>query len=257
MRTALWETIGTWVPGPVTRHIEDSFDTRVPCKRDAFSFNVTVREVWSRQGRPDDLALAVAARKEAHRATVRQQLRLISRRYPPYASALVEHTANEDLGHTEPVADEPGLTCTCSFEAAPDEVLVEHLQQAERDRLTAEANHDAMTRNLERLEAIERRWLGFLRLLGRDALGPAIARLVGDQELADAIARYAEQQEQVTQDLRDLCDTATEAYREKGLYELVMTTDNAFKRLLDHISPEAASSLNGHGQNGRRPYPAP
>jgi hypothetical protein len=257
MKTSLWQTIGAWMPEPTDRRYEDSFHTCVPCKSDAFSFGVTVREVWSRPGRAGDLALMVATRKEAHRATIRRRLRYLSRGYPPNATALMEHKANEELGQSESVADEPGLICTCSFEATPDEALVEHLRQVERDRLTADADHDATTRNLERLEHIEKRWLDFLRQLGRDPLGSTIARLAGDQELADAIARYAAQQEQVTQDLRDLCDTATEAYREKGLYEFAMTTDNAFSRLLSHVAQETTPSPNGNGQNGHRARPAP
>jgi hypothetical protein len=252
-----WQAIGEWTSEPTTRHHEDSFDTEVPCKQDAFSFRVTVREVWSRPGSADDLAAAVVAQRPAHEATLRRRLRVISRRYPPQQSALVECHANDELGRPQPFGDEPGLTCACSFEVTPDETLIEHMQQAERTRLTAEASHDAVARNLERLEQVEKRWLAFLRQLSRDPLGLTIARLTGGPELADAIDRYAAQQEQATKELRDLCDTATDAYREKGLYDYAMTTDNAFSRLLEHINQGSGPSANGGGPNGHRPSPSP
>jgi hypothetical protein len=257
MGTRLLGAIGARAPQLTVWQYEDAFDTRVPCQHDAFSFHVTVREVWSRTSRFDDLGLVVAARKEAHRATIRRRLRAISRGYRPDASAAVEQIANEQLGRPESVADELGLTCTCSFEATPDQELVDKLRQVELERLTVEAGDEATARRLERLERIEGRWLNFLRQLGRDPLGPAIARLAGSEDLAGAIAEFGAQQEQITKDLRDLCDTATEAYREKGLYEFAMTTDNAFSRLLQHISQEPASSVNGDGLNGHRPRPAP
>jgi hypothetical protein len=256
MGTGFWEAIGARKSEPTVWYHEDNFDTRVPCQHDAFSFQVTVREIWSRPGRPDDLTLAVVARREPHRATVRRRLRVISRSCPPSTSALLEHRANEELGRPEFVAGESGLTCACSFEVMPDEALVQQLQQAERDRLAAEASHEAMTRNLECLEHIKGRWADFLRQLSRDPLGPTVAQLAGSSELADAISRFAAQQEQITRDLRDLCDTATEAYREKGAYELVMNTDNAFSRLLSHINRDSAPSANGDGRNGHRPHPA-
>jgi hypothetical protein len=256
MGTRFWDTFGGRQPEPPVQHCQDCFAIRVPCQHDAFSFQVIVREVWSRAGRTDDLEWAVAARKDSHRATVRRRLRLISRRYPPAASALLEHSANEKLGQPELVADEPGLTCTCSFEATPDKALMDKLQKAEHARLEAEAGHEATTRNLERLEQIQGRWLAFLRQLGHDPLGPAIAKLAGDEALAKAIAEFAAQREKNTKELRDLYDTATEAYREKGIYEFARTTDNALNRLLDHISPQAAPSPNGNGQNGHGPHPA-
>lgn len=256
MRPSLRRRIAAWPPKQPVRLYEDSFSTRVPCHSGAFSFNVTVWEVWARQGGARQLALAVAASQETRRAAIRQRLRCISRCYPPHASAIVEHKANEELGQPEDVEGEPGLTCTCSFEASPDEALVKELQDAEIKIVTAEAGHGATARNLEHLKAIEEHWLGFLQRLGRDPLGPAIARLAGDQQLADAITKYAAQQEQLTKDLRELCDTATEAYREKGLYEFAMTTDNAFSRLLHHITQEGQPNLNGDGGNGHRPRPA-
>lgn len=256
MSSRFWQALSPWAAEPTVWRVEDKFDTRAPCKNDAFCFDVTVCEVWSRPGRPDELTLAVAAGKEAHRATVRRRLRGISRRYPSGASAAVEHAANEELGEPAPVADDPELTCACSFEVTPDDSLVKTLQDAELKRLTAEAEGEAAARKLERLEQIEGRWLGFLRRLGSDPLGPAIARLADDEALARAIAEFAAQQERIAKDLRDLCDTATEAYREKDLYDFAMTTDNAFSRLLRHIGQEPASAPNGDGRNGHRPRPA-
>lgn len=233
----------------------DAFLVRAPCKGDAFAFQVVVREVWSRPGTADDLALAIDDVKDAYRASARVRLRTISRRFPPNLGALAEDAANKELGHPQSITGEPDLTCTWTFEVRPDEALAEHLREIERARLTAEANHDATRRNMERLEQVEQRWLGLLRNLGRDPLGPALARLVSGPELAEAIDKFVAQQEQNSKELRDLSDTASQAYREKGLWEYATATDSAFNRLLQHITNETGPSLNGQAHNGHRPPP--
>lgn len=218
------------------------FQTEVPCRGDAFTFRVTVREVWTRRGRLD--VLDVGTRKETLRTEVERRLRSVSRRYPPEASALFEHTMNAELIPAK-FADDPKLTCAYSVQVAPDERLVEHLRAMAIKRLEGDAEHDRNTRHLSHLESMQARWLDFLRQLDSDPLGHLAARLAGDEELADAIRQHASDQQRIFDDLRDLFDTATEAYRDKDVFDFVMTTDSALSRLLRHIRAEETPSPNG------------
>jgi hypothetical protein len=204
---------------------------------------VKVHELWRRQGEFDVYGLDAC--KETGRALVRRQLRAVSRRYPPEAAAVFEHAMNAELATAMTFTSDPDLTCAYSVQVAPDEGLVEHLRTTEIKRLADNAEHERQTQHLSRLEVMQGRWLAFLRQLDREPLGQLAARLAGDQGLADAIAQHTMQQQQITEDLRELCGTATEAYRDKDVFEFVMDTESAFRRLLQHIDADGTSHPNG------------
>lgn len=221
---------------------EEAFQAETPCRGDAFTFRVTIRELWTRRGRLDMLDLK--AREETQRAEVERRLRAISRRYPPEACAVFEHAMNSALTPVK-FADDPKLTCAYSVQVALDDGLVEHLRATAIKRLEGDAEHDRNAQHLDHLEAMQARWLDFLRRLESDPLGQLAARLAGDEELADAIRQHASDQQQIFEDLRDLYDTATEAYRDKDVFDFVMTTDSALSRLLRHIRVDDGPSPNG------------
>jgi hypothetical protein len=222
---------------------QDHFEVQAPCRADAFAFRVTVAERWIRMGAFDPLDLDI--RKESSRAEVERRLRAISRRYPPEAAALVEHAMNAELETPMSFPGDPTLSCAHSVQVALDEALSKHLQDAEFERLRATAEHDKKTKELDRLEAMQIRWLAFLRQLDQDPLGQLAARLAGDQKLADAIKQHTSEQQRITEGLRDLCDAATEAYQDKDVFDFYMTTESALSRLLRHIGANGSSGPNG------------
>jgi hypothetical protein len=222
---------------------QDHFDVQAPCRGDAFAFRVTVAELWTRMGAFDPFDLEI--RKESSRAEVERRLRAISRRYPPEAAALVEHEMNAEFGTSMSFAGDPSLSCAHSVQVALDQALSKQLQDAEFERLKASAEHAKKTQELDRLEAMQLRWLAFLRQLDQDPLGQLAARLAGDQKLADAIKQHTSEQQRITEGLRDLCDAATEAYQDKDVFDFYMTTESALSRLLRHIGANDSSSANG------------
>jgi hypothetical protein len=241
MAAKIWRAVYRRSPEPAIH--QDCFDIATPCRGDAFAFRVSVAELWTRYGNFDVLGLDI--RKESTRADLEPRLRAISRRYPPEAAALVEYVMNAELAAPASFADDPGLRCIRSAQVAPDEALSEQLQEAERERLRADAEHVRQTRDLDRLEAMQVRWLAFLRQLDHDPLGQLAARLAGDQKLAETIEQHTSEQQRITEGLRDLCDAATEAYQDKDVFDFSMTTDSALSRLLRHIGAEDAISPNG------------
>jgi hypothetical protein len=241
MAGKIWFAVRRQSPEPSIDH--DCFDVQAPCRGDAFAFRVTVTELWTRMGPFDPLDLEI--RKESSRADVERRLRAISRRYPPEAAALVEHEMNAAFEAPMSFAGDPALSCARSVQVALDQVLSERLQEAEFERLKSGAEHTRKTQELERLEAMQIRWLAFLRQLDHDPLGQLAARLAGDQKLADAIKQHTSEQQRITEGLRDLCDAATEAYQDKDVFDFYMTTESALGRLLRHIGADDSSSPNG------------
>lgn len=241
MTGKIWHAAHRQPPGPSID--QDCFDVHAPCRGEAFAFQVTVAELWTRMGAFDPLDLEI--RKESSRAEVERRLRAISRRYPPEAAALVEHEMNAEFEAPMSFAGDPALSCARSVQVTLDHALSEHLQEAEFERLKASAEHSRKTQELERLEAMQMRWLAFLRQLDHDPLGHLAARLAGDQKLADAIKQHTSEQQRITEGLRDLCDAATEAYQDKDVFDFYLTTESALSRLLRHIGANDSTSPNG------------
>lgn len=252
MTAKIWRALYRRSPEPAIH--QDCFDIATPCRGDAFAFRVSVAELWTGQGEFDLLDLDI--RKGSTRAELEPRLRAVSRRYPPEAAALVEHAMNAELAAPTRFVDDAGLTCVRSVQVAPDEALSEQLQEAERERLRADAEHVRKTKDLDRLEAMQVRWLGFLRQLDHDPLGQLAARLAGDQTLAETIKQHTSEQQRITEGLRQLCDAATEAYQDKDVFDFSMTTDSALSRLLRHIGADGAVRPNGatstNGASSRR-----
>jgi hypothetical protein len=238
--TRIWHVVYPYSSS--LRTYQEFFQAETPCRGDAFTFRVTVRELWTRRGRLDMLDLE--SRKETQRVDVERRLRAVSRRYPPEATAVFEHAMNSALTPVK-FADDPKLTCDYSVQVAPDDGLVEHLRATAIKHLEGDAEHDRSARHLNHLEEMQARWLVFLRQLDGDPLGHLAARLAGDEELANAIRQHASDQQRIFDDLRDLFDTATEAYRDKDVFDFAMTTDSALRRLLRHIRADETPSPNG------------
>jgi hypothetical protein len=242
----IWRWVSRRSPEPAFH--QDSFDVAAPCKGDAFAFRVTVAELWTCPGELDVLDLDI--RKEQTRPEVERRLRAISRRYPPETAAVLEHAMNAELAAPASFPDAPGLSCARSVQVAPDQELSKQLQDAERERVKADADHARKARELDRLEAMHTRWLVFLRQLDHDPLGQLAAGLAGDQKLAEAIKQHTSEQQRITEGLRDLCDAATEAYQDKDVFDFYTTTESAISRLLRHVGADSATSPNGTSPNG-------
>ncbi len=125
---------------------------------------------------------------------------------------------------------------------APDSELHKHLRNAELERLHAQSEHVQTRQRLDDLELMRDRWLAFLQQFDGDPLGTMAAQLADDPaQLSDLIARRTSERERVTDDLRKLCDTAGDAYRDKEVFDFVISTDSALSRLLHHVGVDGAS----------------
>jgi hypothetical protein len=210
------------------------FEAEVPCQGDAFSFRVTIRELWTRSGEPDALGLAVRDHIKPRHMAVEQRLRAISRRFPPEAAEAFENAANTELGEPTLFPDDPDLDCSYSVHAALDGELRTKSRDAEIKRL-----------NLEQLDAMQKRWLEFLRARQDDPLVPLATQLAGDQTIAEAIAKYRSEEEQLTDQLHKILDSTSEAYREKDVFEFVQSTESALGRLLSHLRIDGTEERDG------------
>ena len=249
--SGLWDWISTMTakfwhavyPSAGTpRTYQESFKKETPCRGDAFVFVVTIRELWTYRGNFDMFDLD--ARKQSQRGEVEGRVRAVSRRYPPEATVAFEHTMNGELATAE-FANDSKVSCAYSVQVAPDEGLVKHLRDTALNQLEVDAAHNRSARHLDQLKEMQARWLGFLKHLDDDPLGQIAARLAGDTDLADAIKQHASDQQRIFEDLRELFDTATAAYRDMDVFDLVMTTDSALSRLLRHIRADGTPSPNG------------
>lgn len=227
-----------------------SFAAEVPCHGDAFNFRVTVNEVWGGTAEPDTLRLAVNGRIAVQRIAIERQIRTISRRFSPEATADFEGALNAAFGSPSSFPGHPSLTCSYSVHVAPDSELHQHLRKAEIERLEAQSKHLRERRRLESIELMRDRWLAFLRQFDGDPLGTLAAQLAGEPEqLADLIAKRTSEQERTTDELRKLCDTASEAYRDKDVFDFVISTDSALSRLLRHVGIDGMSESDGRSQS--------
>jgi hypothetical protein len=248
----------TVFPGPLIQTHQERFQAEVPCQGDAFSFSVTIHELWSHPGKSDVLESAVAERIKAQHMAVERRLRAISRRFSAEAAEEFELAANAAL---EPPTHFPGeLACSYSIHATPDQELHQHLRDAEIKRLEAHAEDTRERQHLDHVEFMRDRWFAFLRKFDGDPLGTLAAQLASaPDQLANVIATRTAERERLTDELRKLCDTTSEAYRDKDVFEFVTSTDSALSRLLRHVRIESTSgsdvrlaSGGGEATNGDR-----
>ncbi|MGI8447908.1 MAG: hypothetical protein ACR2MP_12160 [Streptosporangiaceae bacterium] len=223
-----------------------SFQAEAPCQGDAFSFRVTIHELWTRPGESNALELAVSERIKAQHLAVERRLRDISRRFPPEATADFECEVNAELGSPVRFSDDLDLECSFSIHVASDEELNHHLRNAEIKRLQAQADHAQKDQHLNHLNVMRDRWLIFLGQFDGDPLGSLAAQLASDpDQLPDVIGKRTSESERLTNELRKLCDTTSEAYRDKDLFDFVNTTDSALSRLLRHMGIDGAPEPDG------------
>lgn len=242
MAATIWHSVTRPFNTPL-RAYQEFFQAEAPCKGDAFRFHVTVRELWTYRGELDEVRLKT--RQDIQRAALDRHLRKVSRRYPPEAAAVFEHMMNAELASPAESAGTSDPACAYSVQVAPDEGLVQKLRDATLKQLQDNAEHDSKERHLSHLEVMQARWLEFLKRLDRDSLGHLAARLAGDPELAKAMTQYAAEQKRNTDELRDLFNVAAEAYRDKDVFDFVISTDSALSRLLHHIRADETPSPNG------------
>ena len=241
-----WRAAFPTPPEPPRRTYQTCFQSEVPCQGDAFNFRVTIQELWSRSGESDALELAVSARIKAQHMAVEGRLRAISRRFPPEATADFERAVETELKSPERFPDDLDLACSFSIRATPDEELHQHLRNAEIKRLEAQAKHSQKDQDLDNLELMRDRWFAFLGQFDGDPLASLAAQLAGDpDQLADVIAKRTSERERLTDELRKLCDTTSEAYRDKDVFDFVNTTDSALSRLLRHMGIDGAPESDG------------
>lgn len=242
----LWRVVFREQPRTTDRR---SFQAQAPSQGDAFNFRVTVNEVWSGVAEPEALKVAVNERIEVQRMAIERQLRTISRRFAPEAPADLEYALNTALGSPSSFPGDPSLTCHYSVHVAPDDELHQYLRNVEIKRLEAKSEHVRQGQRLDDLELMRDRWLAFLQQFDGDELGTLAAQLAGDPgQLADLIAKRTSERERVTDDLRKLCDTTSEAYRDKDVFDFVISTDSALSRLLHHVGVDGASGPDGRAR---------
>jgi hypothetical protein len=227
-----------------------SFQAEIPCAGEAFSFRVIINEVWSGLAELDTLKLAVNGRIDVQRMTVERRLRAISRRFAPEATADLEEALNTALRSPSSFPGDLDLTCSYSVHVAPDSELHQHLRNAELERLDAQSQHVRKQQRLNDLELMRDRWLAFLQQFDGDPLGTLAAQLADDPaQLSDLIAKRTSEQERLTDGLRKLCDTTSEAYRDKDVFEFVNSTDSALSRLLRHVGIDGMSESDSRSQS--------
>jgi hypothetical protein len=250
--TRSWHAAFPTSPEPPRRTHQTCFQAAVPCQGDAFSFRVTIHELWTRSGGSDGLELAVSKHVKAQHMAVEGRLRAISRRFRPEATVDFEHAAKTELGSPARFPEDLDLDCSFFVHAVPDEGLLQHLRDAEMKRLDAQAEHTRKDQNLNNLELMRDRWLAFLRRFDGDPLGSLAAQLASDpDQLADVITKRTSERERLTDELRKLCNTTSEAYRDKDVFDFVNTTDSALSRLLRHMGIDGTSAPDGGVANGR------
>jgi len=250
--TRSWRSAFPIPPESPRRTHQTWFQAEVPCQGDAFSFRVTIHELWTRSGESGALELAVSERIKAQRMAVEGRLRAISRRFPPEATVDFEHAVKTELGSPARFPDDLDLDCSFSVHVAPDEELLRHLRNVEMKRLDAQAEHARKDQNLNNLELMRDRWLAFLGQFDGDPLGSLAAQLASNpDQLADVITKRTSERERLTDELRKLCDTTSEAYRDKDVFDFVSTTDSALSRLLHHMGIDSTSAPDGGVANGR------
>ena len=247
-----WRAVFKTPPEPPKRTYQTCFQAVVPCQGDAFSFRVAIHELWTRSGESDALELAVSGHIKAQHMAVEGRLRAISRRFPPEATADFERAVKTELGSPTRFPGDLDLDCSFSVHAVPDEDLLQHLRNVEIKRLEAQAEYAQKDQDLDNLELMRDRWLAFLGQFDGDPLASLAAQLAGNPDkLTDVIEKRMSERERLTDELRKLCDTTSEAYRDKDVFDFVKTTDSALSRLLRHIGIEGTSAPDVGMASGR------
>jgi hypothetical protein len=230
---------------------ETHFQVNVPCHRDALSFRVTVTHTWTWPGDFSSLQLAVSERTQNRNVMVEQRLRAISRRFPPNATEEFERDAHLEVSRLPRLPEQPGLSCVISVHAALDEELCGQLREAEIERFKADAEYENKQQDVLHIEQMRDRWLAFLTQIDGHPLGPLAARLAARPgDLAEAIAKHATERERDTAELRQLCDTISDAYRDQNLFDFANRTDMAISRLLKHVGIDGTPKADGRRPTG-------
>lgn len=224
-------------------HEETGFT--VPCKGDTFAFQVTVEETWSLRGELAELEAAVKSHQPDLHDKLERRLREISRRYPPEDVPAFEDAADAEARMPVRFQNESGLACRLSARAGLDDALREKRRNATLEQVKNDAARAEDRRNAEHINRMRELWLTFLKEAEKDPLGSLSVQLAGNpSKVAELVAKHASSQEQAAEQIRKACETAIQAYRDKGLYEFEVHTDSAFRRLLQYLEdpPEATAA---------------
>jgi hypothetical protein len=237
MMAALWDCV--MLPRAKSP-MRTCFRVTVPCQGDAFSFKVVVSEIWTRPGRLRALEEAVSIHRTAFEEMVQRRLRDISRHYQSDATEEFERSAIASLSRPAGFSDDSALTCTCSIRAEPDDAVCKKLGEAEFVRLKKDAERREAERQVEHLDRMRARCLGFLKEADKDPLGSLAVQLAvhfggNPKEIAEVIVKHASERERAAEELRKLCDTASQAYRDKDLFDFANSMDSPLSRLVQHV----------------------
>jgi hypothetical protein len=233
-------------PPSFWQHERFSVDT--PTAEQPVTFRVDVIGLWEGRGTREAVIENIRNEAPLEEQRVRKELRELSRKFTPEELADFERGAGEKLGGAEQFCDGL-LECHYRVEVSPDQALQDHLRKKWETGATAEADHKLKERALERLQPLQERWLRFLRELEADPLSALAVRLADDpSQLAEIIGRRASEQEYLQEELKKLCDTTSEAYRDMGVFDFVMKTDGALAALIRHLGIDQASHTNGAPQ---------
>jgi hypothetical protein len=253
--------VGPWespeippLPEPPLSTWKDTFTTTVPCKGDAFTFHVSVSRIWARRGDLAELETTISAHTAMLNSKLERQLRDISRRYQPDGIREFERAAANEFSKPVGFSDDSALTCGFSVYAEPDNELREKLRDAEISRLQADAMREEEERQVAHLDRMRDLWLAFLKEADKDPLGSLAVQLAGNPgKVAELMAKHVSNREQAIDQLRKVCDTASQAYRDKGLYEFEISMDSPLRRLLRYVentsephAPDTATANGAH-----------
>jgi hypothetical protein len=218
----------------------------VPCRGDAFVFAVTMRELWTYPA--DTTGIENLVRRQQQENV--RRLRAIARRFSADAAPAFEEECNRAFG-SPACAGAGAVVCAISIQASPDVEIRARMREQWMERLAVTAEHELKDLRLSYLMPRHDAWLAFLKRLDDDPLAKLAAQLANDPEQLDAVlSKRATEQANWAKELRDLCDTTAQAYRDMGVFEFVNQTDSAMSRLLRHVGIDPNSpppNSNGSG----------
>lgn len=224
-----------------TMHEETAFT--VPCKGDAFVFQVAVEETWSLRGEPSELEAAVKSHQPDLHDKLERRLREISRRYSPEDVPAFEDAVDAEARMPVRFQNESGLRCRLSARAGLDDELREKRREAKLGEIAKDAARAEARRDAEHINQMRELWLAFLKEAEKDPLGSLSVQLAGNPgKVSELVAKHASNQEQAAEQIRKACETAIQAYRDKGLYEFEVHMDSAFSRLLRYLEDPAGAT---------------
>jgi hypothetical protein len=237
------------------KHIRFAVDT--PTREQAVTFQVDVIGLWTGQGTEEVVLEHISRNAPLEEQRVRKELRELSRAFTPAELADFEKRADEQLG--EPASFEDGLLeCHFSIEVSPDQVLQDHQRKTWEKMAGADADHKLKERALGQLQPLQERWLNFLRDLEADPLGALAVQLADNpSQLAEIIGRRTTEREYLQKELKRLCDTTSDAYREMGVFDFVVETDGALATLIRHLGIDKPTTAPGSSQDSKPPPGSP